>query len=200
MFEKLPKNLLDILSEGESTIVEFKRAKEEIPKNLFETICAMLNRNGGHIFLGVEDNGKIVGVTKDAIKDMKRNFVNLCNNSSKIFPTIHLEIKVYEIENKAILYIYVYESSDVHRTNGKIFDRNEDGDFDITNNTTLVSNLYIRKSSTYIENKIYPYATLEDLRTDLIARARQMAINRNSNHPWGNMNDLELLRSVGLYK
>ena len=77
MFEKLPKNLLDILSEGESTIVEFKRAKEEIPKNLFETICAMLNRNGGHIFLGVEDNGKIVGVTKDAIKDMKRNFVNL---------------------------------------------------------------------------------------------------------------------------
>ena len=75
-----------------------------------------------------------------------------------------MDIKEYIIEDKHILYIYVYESSDVHKTANKIYDRNEDGDFDITTNTSQISKLYIRKSSTYIENKIYPFATLEDLR------------------------------------
>lgn len=81
-----------------------------------------------------------------------------------------------------------------------IFDRNEDGDFDITNNTTLISNLYIRKRNTYIENKIYPFATMGDLRVDLIEEARKMASNITSNHPWLKMNNEEMLRSAGLYE
>ena len=160
----------------------------------------MLNRNGGHIFLGIKDNGDIVGVYKDYVKDIKRNFVNLCNNNEKINPTIHLEIKEYFYEEKIILYIYVYESSDVHKTLNKVFDRNEDGDFDITGNTSLISQLYIRKSSTYIENKIYPFATIDDLRKDLIDKARNMAVNRVANHPWAKMNDLDMLRSASLYE
>ena len=122
------------------------------------------------------------------------------HNSEKISPTVHLEIKEYLHETKEILYIYVYESSDVHKTANKIFDRNEDGDFEITGNTSLISQLYIRKSSTYIENKIYPYATIKDLRKDLIDKARNMAVNRVANHPWAKMNDLEMLRSASLYE
>lgn len=128
----------------------------------------MLNRVGGHIFLGVEDSGKIVGVYKEYVKEMKRDFANLCNNPEKIFPTVHLDMKEYVYDEKVILYTYVHESSDVHRSANKVFDRNDDGDFDITANTTQISNMYIRKSSTYIENKIYPFATMDDLRKDLI--------------------------------
>ena len=98
------------------------------------------------------------------------------------------------------MHIYVYESSDVHRTANKIYDRKLEGDFDISNNTMLISDLYIRKSSTYIENKIFPYATFNDLRIDLIEKARIMASNRTSNHPWAKMKDLEMLRSAGLYE
>lgn len=200
MIEKLNDNLMKFINDGEGTIVEFKEAKKNIPSNVFETICAMLNRNGGHIFLGVKDNGEIVGVYKDYIKNMKKEFVNLCNNPEKLFPTVHLEIKEYTYNEKHILYIYVHESSDVHKTANKIYDRNEDGDFDITNNTTQISNLYIRKRSTYIENKIYPYATIDDLRPDLIDKARKMATNRTANHPWSKMTDEEMLRSAGLYE
>lgn len=150
----LPMHLLRIKENGEGITTEFKEAKQNLPSSLFESVCAMLNRNGGHIFLGIKDNGEIVGVYKDYIKNMKRDFVNQCNNPEKLFPTAHLAIKEYVYEGKHILYIYVYESSDVHKTANKIFDRNEDGDFDITSNTTLISNLYIRKSSTYIEKNI----------------------------------------------
>ena len=95
MIEKLPDNLLRLIENGKSSTVEFKTAKKNLPDNLFETICSMLNRNGGHIFLGVKDDGEIIGVYKDYIKDMRKNFSNLCNNSEKIFPTVYLEIKEY---------------------------------------------------------------------------------------------------------
>jgi len=53
-------------------------------------------------------------------------------------------------------------------------------------------------------NKVYPYWKPGDLRSDLIERARQMAIirkrreNRNEKHPWETMDDEELLRTSGL--
>ena len=40
-----------IINQGEGLTTEFKRAKEELPQNLFETVCAFLNRNGGNIFI-----------------------------------------------------------------------------------------------------------------------------------------------------
>jgi len=200
MREKLPDLLKKIIDDGESTTVEFKEAKNKLPSSLFETVCSMLNRNGGHIFLGIKDNGEIIGVYKDYVKNIKKDFTNLCNNPEKVFPTVHLEIKEYNIDDKVILYIYVYSSSDVHKTSGKIFDRNEDGDYDITGNTSMISNMYIRKSSSYTENKIFPYATLDDLRLDLIERVRKMAGNRIPDHPWINMNDMELLKSASLYE
>ncbi len=200
MIEKLPNNLIEFIEAGEGTTIEYKEAKKSLPNSLFESVCSMLNRNGGHIFLGVNNESEVIGVYKDYAKAMKKEFVDLCNNPEKLFPTVHLDIKEYIYEDKHILYIYVHESSDVHKTANKIYDRNEDGDFDITNNTTLISNLYIRKRSTYIENKIYPFATMNDLRIDLIDEARKMASNRTSNHPWSKMNNEEMLRSAGLYE
>lgn len=130
---------------------------------------------------------------------MKKDFVNLCNNEQKINPTIYLNIKDYTYSDKTILHIYVNESSSVHKTNGKIFDRNEDGDYEVKQ-TERIANIYLRKQEFYTENKIFPYAKVSDLRQDLIQRAKRMAINRNGqNHVWANMNDEEMLRSANLY-
>ena len=103
------------------------------------------------------------------------------------------------IDGKTILYIYVPESSQVHRCNGKIFDRNEDGDFNITGNNFLVSELFLRKQTSYSENRIYPYMSINDLRKDIIARARKLAGNQRPGHPWLEMDDFELLQSAQLY-
>lgn len=81
MAEKISEELLEIIKQGEGVTTEFKEAYNKLPKSLFETVCAFLNRNGGNIFLGVGDDGNIVGVDKSAIVGMKKDFVNLCNNS-----------------------------------------------------------------------------------------------------------------------
>lgn len=199
MIEKINNELINIIAEGEGVTTEFKKATNKLPSNLFETVCAFLNRNGGNLFLGVSDEGAILGVDSSAISQMKKDFVNLCNNTQKIEPTIYLNIKEYEYNNKTILHVYVNESSSVHRTNGKIFDRNEDGDYEVKQ-AERIANIYIRKQETYTENKIFPYAQMSDLRTDLIQRARQMAINRNGqNHIWANLSDEQMLRSANLF-
>ena len=57
------KELRKIIRQGEGLTIEFKRAKNALPDNLFDSIAAFLNRNGGHIILGVTDDKKIEGVT-----------------------------------------------------------------------------------------------------------------------------------------
>ena len=199
MIKEIKNELINIINEGESVTTEFKEATGKLPKSLFQTVCSFLNRNGGNIFLGVSDDGKIIGVDKTKVNNLKKDFVNLCNNPEKIDPTVYLNIKEYEFEIRVILHIYVNESSSVHRTNGKIYDRNEDGDYEVKQ-PERISNIYIRKQEFYTENKIFPYAKMSDLRTDLIQRVRQMAINRNGqNHIWANMSDEQMLRSSNLF-
>lgn len=196
--EKIPNQLLELIKNGEGVTVEFKEAKTELPKNLFDTVCAFLNRNGGHIFLGVSDAGIVTGIKNENIQNIKKNFINLCNNPEKIEPTVYLNIQEYEICEKKILHIYVHESSMVHRTNGIVFDRNEDGDYKVTL-SQRIANIYVRKQTFHTENKVFPYAEMSDLREDLIKRARQMAINNSTkNHAWADMSDEEMLRSFNL--
>ena len=108
------------------------------------------------------------------------DFVTAMNNPLKICPTFYLSIEAVEIENRTIFHILVPESSQVHRCNGRIYDRNEDGDLDITDNTNLVSGLYTRKQGSYTENRIFPFAELSELNADLLMRARKMAANERS--------------------
>ena len=44
-------------------MVEFKQSKTKLNRDVFESVCAFLNRNGGHLFLGVNDAGSIVEVS-----------------------------------------------------------------------------------------------------------------------------------------
>ena len=46
-------------TQSEGLTLEYKEAAFSLPKNLFETVCAFLNRDGGLIVLGV---GALVAV------------------------------------------------------------------------------------------------------------------------------------------
>ena len=188
-----------LLQQGEGLQVEFKTCGNSLNRDVYESVCAFLNRSGGDLLLGVNDDGRITGVDVAAVEQLKKNFVSTLNSPQKINPPFYLDIDEVIIEGKTLLHVYVPQSSQVHRCNGRIFDRNEDGDFNITDNTQLVARLYQRKQSTYSENKVFPYVQLSDLREDLIARARKLATIERPGHPWQGMDDLELVQSAQLY-
>ena len=195
----MEEQILQIIDKGEDINIEFKKSKNKLNRDVFESVCAFLNRNGGHLFLGVDDDGTIIGIDEDSIDKIKDNFVTLMNNPDKISPTFYLSVQDINIKGKTILYILVPESSQVHRCNGRIYDRNEDGDFDITDNTNLVSGLYMRKQSTYSENVIFPAVDMSELREDVFIKVKRLASNQRINHPWESMDNMELLKSAGFY-
>ncbi|VDN47983.1 conserved protein of unknown function [Petrocella atlantisensis] len=88
-------------------------------KDVYESVCSLLNRYGGHLFLGIKDNGDIAGVDKDSAEQMKKDFVTSLNNPQTLSPTFYLAVEDIEVDGKKILYINIPESSQVHRCTGK---------------------------------------------------------------------------------
>ena len=190
-----------ILTAGESITVEFKESKTELNKDVYESVCGMLNRLGGHLLLGVKDNGDVVGIDPTCVDKIKKNFVTSINNPDKLSPTFYTNMEQFEIDGKIVLYAFIPTTPDVHRLSGRIFDRNEDGDIDITKNTNMVAQMYTRKTNAYTELKIFPYASIEDLDQATFSKVRKMAHNQiQREHPWESMSDMELLKSSGLYR
>lgn len=198
----MQKDIETIIKMGENVNVEFKTATNNLPKNLFETVCAFLNTTGGYIILGVNDDRNIIGIDKSNIEKLKKDYVTLCNNREIINPTIVSSLSEITIDGKTLLYTYIDETNDIHKCKSKIFVRNYEGDFDITENISLIASLHNRKKKIYEEDTIYPNISIEnDLRHDLIDKARKNAdANVTKQHVWKNMSDLELLKSAGLYK
>ena len=59
----LKNELKEILRNGESSGVEFKR-DDVHADSLAKEVAALLNLEGGHILLGVEDDGSVTGLTR----------------------------------------------------------------------------------------------------------------------------------------
>ena len=197
MLEKLKQ----LMRDGESPTVEFKRCTNDISASVYETVSSFSNRYGGYMLLGVEDGGEVSGVNPDAVPKMKKNFVTTLNNPQNFAPTLFLSLEEAQIDGKTILWCYVPPDSQVVMYGGKIFDRGEDGDMDITRNSMMVTQIAQRKSAGYTERKVFPYAKAEDFDfTRLMPRVRRLAASRFDDHPWIDMSDDEILRSAGLYQ
>jgi ATP-dependent DNA helicase RecG len=92
------------------------------------------------------------------------------------------------------------EQIKIQSCSGRIYDRNEDGDFDITNSADLVARLSVRKSNQFTEREVFPYAKAEHLLLGkLMPMVRNMAAGRMPKHPWKTMSDMEIIKSAGLY-
>jgi len=78
----LKTELLEIIANGESSGIEFKR--DDIrPEKLAKEVVAMANVQGGQVLLGVEDDGTISGIQR---KDIEEWVMNTFQN--KIHPMI----------------------------------------------------------------------------------------------------------------
>ena len=117
------KAIKEILDIGETIAVEFKRCGNGIESDVYETVCSFLNRFGGDIFLGVLDDGTVLGVPENAAADMVRNFISCVSNPALFTPTVYLSPKVLKYEGKTSIHIHVLPSAEVHSYKKIIYDR-----------------------------------------------------------------------------
>jgi len=82
------EQLKKIIQLGESEQVEFKKSTAQLSA-AFETVCAFLNNQGGTVFIGVTDGGKIVG---QQVADTTRQ--DIAKEIRKIEPPAQSQIDV----------------------------------------------------------------------------------------------------------
>lgn len=190
-----------LIAKGEGLSIEFKRCSNRVERDVFESVCAFLNRFGGDILLGVENDGTICGVSPESAVSLRNNIANAANNPALFDPVAYLDPEIAECDGKTVIRIRVPASGDVHKFKGEVFDR--DGDADIrVRSTSLIAAMYLRKQNVYTERRVFPHVTKADLRLDLLARLRIRAQNRmpyGQRHPWLDMDDDALLRSARLH-
>lgn len=193
------EEIISIIQNGENTRVEFKRCGNGFEKDLYETICSFSNRFGGDIFCGVLDDGTIKGLSEKAIPEMIKNFLNVISNPELFNPIIYILPEIIKIKDKTIIQIHVPVSAEIHSYKNAIYDRLGDADIKIKS-TSKIAELAIRKQNIFTEQKIYPFANIEDLNETLIDKCRILAINKNPQHPWKEMTNIELIQSANLIK
>ena len=194
------KRLRELIAEGEKSNVEFKKCTTELSASVFETICAFLNRNGGHLIIGVTDDKKIIGVNKSTIDIVIHNLHSQLNNIQVFNPTIYLSVLQLDFDGKKVLYINVPESTQVHRYKNKVFDRVGSADNDISFNYQLIDNLHLKKRKESSENEVFPYITLEDLDESTFRKMRQHLAIFNPAHQWLEQSNEEMLKSSGFWR
>ena len=90
------------LLQGESKFVEYKR---EYTKTLLKTVSAFSNYHDGYIVIGVNDDGKIIGVRD--LEEVRLSIENAINDS--IEPKPFFEIMFDSIKDQNIVVLKVYK-------------------------------------------------------------------------------------------
>lgn len=67
-----PSRINTLLTIGENLNIEFKRAGDGPKADTFESVCAFLNKAGGDLLLGVDDDGTVVGLPPKSVDAMIR--------------------------------------------------------------------------------------------------------------------------------
>ena len=185
-----------LLSHGENKQVEFKKCTDKVSASVYETVCSFLNAEGGYIFLGVDDDGTILGINPKCVTDITKSIINTLNNLEQFLPPMPITPEQTEIDGKIILYLNVPESEQVHRYKNRFYDRWGDADNDVSKHTYLVKNMFMRKEKESSENEVFPDVTLTDMDEESFKIMRSHISIHNSNHPWLSMTNEELLKSL----
>lgn len=89
----MPSEQLSIFNptDPETTNVEYKSASEgRLPKDLWQTISAFSNTDGGTIYFGIDPNGNLVGLSAGNIDKIQQDITSLCSQDFNIVinPTV----------------------------------------------------------------------------------------------------------------
>jgi len=110
------EKLLKLLKAHEWNDVEFKEARREVPKSVYETVSAFANANGGWIVFGVtlaKDDYQPVGV--ELVDKVQNDFLSALRADNKVNHDIGVKESLITIDGKSVLAFYIPESPRHHK-------------------------------------------------------------------------------------
>ena len=171
----------------ESQTIEFKQIwKDEYLK----TICAFANTSGGNLYIGLDDDSKVIGI-KDT-KNILETLPNKINNKLGLIVNILLKNE----NEKNYLEVIVQKSYAPISYNGKFYQRS--GSNTIELNGGNLTNFLLKKYGKTWDDVFEESFTLDEIDLNTIQKFKNLAQDRAPNIQ--NENNLEeLLKKLNLY-
>lgn len=198
--EDIIDRIKSLAATGENVHVEYKACVDKVSGSVYETICSFLNHGGGTILLGVDDDGKIIGVNPAQAENMKKAIINATNNPELFIPSANIYPEIIDVDGKTVIVLDVQSSDAVCQYKKHFYDRNGDADVDVTDQGGLLQSLFERKSNHIFEKRIVEGLAISDLDHETFEMCRQFVKGAIREHPWITMNDEEILRSCQLIR
>ncbi|MEW6566215.1 MAG: RNA-binding domain-containing protein [Spirochaetota bacterium] len=157
--------ILDIISKGESSKVQFKENIHN-EQSIAQEMIAFANTDGGIILIGINDKTwEVSGITREDIQRLNNLLVNAAEQHIK--PAIYISTEVVDIDSKNVMVVQVpkgvaipYKDKD-----GIIWVKNGANKRKVTSNEEI-ARLLQSSGYLYAEEKIIEQSTIEDLNID----------------------------------
>ena len=196
------QQLLQRLQDIEWDNFEVKAARNELPKNTWETVCAFANTSGGWLVLGVSQKGKkfeITGVTD--LEKLEQDLGNTLRSKNKFNVVINPTFCKFDIDDKKVLACFI-PSSDVKpvyfNNLQNTFIRTGSGDQRATDNEI---NALLRDQSFGVRSeKTVEGTSINDLHKPSIETFRNRVRSQNPQLPYNDLSDVEFLEKLGVLK
>jgi len=189
-------NINEIISKGESETIEFKKSLSEWRK-IIETASAFSNTKGGIILVGVDDEGKVHGLTigKNTIEDLTNKI--LTNTEPRIYP----EINLATFEDKKIIVIKVEKFPyDVVLAFGRPFKRVGKSTVRMSKDEYKKRILEIYKKEIYFDGQVIEEAGIDEIDKDKLKSFIQKAKEKRNLSVEESEESLSVLRKLKLLK
>lgn len=153
-----PEELVQFVGQNEGQHIEFKLESEK-QADLAEVLMAFANADGGYLFVGVTDDGQIIGV-----KNVKMIVDRLHQAARRIDPSLHDVVKVEQVQiaDQSVIVAEVRgDLSTTYSLAGQFKIR--EGSFNRQMTSADVIGHAVRRGTLDYEQTAVPQATLDDL-------------------------------------
>ena len=199
------ETLLQRINLGEDQEIEFKSADGGLPNDIWETVSAFANTDGGYIVLGVSEGKGGLAISGVRNPDgLLKNFWNNHNNPQKLNKPIcsNSEVQILKVEAHNLVVIKVLRATRTQRpvyiNNNPMtgtYKRNFEGDYRCT--LEEVQQMFQDASKEPQDIKILEGFNLSDLDLETLKSFRQRFSSREPDHPWLALDEKNLLIQLG---
>ncbi|WP_225743332.1 RNA-binding domain-containing protein [Marinilactibacillus sp. Marseille-P9653] len=192
---------------NEGKHLEYKTAKNALPKDFWETYSSFANTEGGLVVLGVAEPKKgefeVVGINSEA--KILSDLFNSLNNKQKVnFNCIsEKDVQVRVIDEKKVIEIKVPEAPQSKKPiylNGNIkktYIREYEGDRHASEDELKYM---IRNSKDNLDSELLDNYDITDLNSSSVESYRRMLIGQDENSKYHQMSQEDILIEIGAYK
>jgi ATP-dependent DNA helicase RecG len=152
------------IKNGEDSFTQFKESIKD-SKKLAEELVAFSNADGGHLILGVKNDGFVQGLEDSEIDSLNQLISNTANENIK--PPIYPLTEIVEVEGKKLIVIYIKKGVNrPYQTSSGFFFTKSGSDKRKISQEEL-RRLFAESNSIYADESILQKTNISDLNTQL---------------------------------